>query len=172
MADGRKMNPFLISERKTLPANVKFPENVIVQMHPKRWMETDLLIDWIDAVRRKGGGADLRVLSMLVLDLFRCHISQRVKDKLATCFPNTGDRPRRDDVSTAATGRVLKQTNEGLCACSVRVAHCIRAHTDASRKFEESNARRPGAMGTRRLESIPAGDGRTFLSKVRPFQRH
>lgn len=87
MADGRKMNPFLISERKTLPTNVKFPENVIVQMHPKRWMDTDLMIDWIDAVRRKRAGADLRVLSMLVLDLFRCHISQRVKDKLAKCSP-------------------------------------------------------------------------------------
>ncbi|KAG0443941.1 hypothetical protein HPB47_014360, partial [Ixodes persulcatus] len=70
--------------------------------------DTDLMIDWIDTVWRKRPGADL------VLDSFRCHIRQRVKDKLATCFPDIGDHPPRDDVSTAATGHALKQTNEGL----------------------------------------------------------
>ncbi|KAM7299429.1 pogo transposable element with KRAB domain [Ixodes scapularis] len=84
-ADGHKLNPYLIFKRKTLPANVAFPANVIVRVHPKGWMETDLMVDWIDSVWRKRPGADLAVRSMLVLDSFRCHITQRVKDKLAAC---------------------------------------------------------------------------------------
>ncbi|KAM7307988.1 pogo transposable element with KRAB domain [Ixodes scapularis] len=84
-ADGHKLDPYLIFNRKTLPANVAFPANVIVRVHPKGWMDTDLMVDWIDSVWRKRPGADLAVRSMLVLDSFRCHITQRVKDKLAVC---------------------------------------------------------------------------------------
>ncbi|KAM7295747.1 pogo transposable element with KRAB domain [Ixodes scapularis] len=87
-ADGHKLNPYLIFKRKTLPANVAFPSNVIVRVHPKGWMDTDLMVDWIDFVWRKRPGADLAVRSMLVLDSFRCHITQRVKDKLAVCRTN------------------------------------------------------------------------------------
>lgn len=43
------------------------------------------MIDWIDLVWRKRPGANLGVRAMLVLDSFRCHISDRVKDKLAAC---------------------------------------------------------------------------------------
>lgn len=35
MADGRKLDPFLIFKGKTLPLIVTFPENVMVRVHPK-----------------------------------------------------------------------------------------------------------------------------------------
>lgn len=85
MADGHKLDPFLIFKRKTLLSNVTFPKNVIVRVHPKGWMDTDFMIDWVDSVWRKRPGADLGVRAMLVLDSFRCHISECVKDKLAAC---------------------------------------------------------------------------------------
>ncbi|KAM7313092.1 pogo transposable element with KRAB domain [Ixodes scapularis] len=85
MADGHKLDPFLIFKRKTLLSNVTFPKNVFVRVRPKGWMDTDLMIDWIDSVWRKRPGANLGVRAMLVLDSFRCHISDRVKDKLAAC---------------------------------------------------------------------------------------
>lgn len=84
-ADGHKLSPYLIFKRKTVPVNIAFPDNVIVRAQQKGWMDNDLMIDWIDSVWRKRPGASLGVRSMLVLDSFRCHISDRVKEKLAAC---------------------------------------------------------------------------------------
>lgn len=84
-ADGTKLPPFLVFKRKTLPKNVTFPRGVIVRANEKGWMDTDLVIDWIDSVWRKRPGAGLGLRSMLVLDAFKCHLDQRVKDKLAAC---------------------------------------------------------------------------------------
>jgi len=39
MADGTKFEPVVIFKRNTLPKNVKFVSGVIVQAHPKGWMD-------------------------------------------------------------------------------------------------------------------------------------
>lgn len=84
-ADGHKLPPYLIFRRKTLPKGIVFPSGVIVRANEKGWMTTDLVADWIDHVWRKRPGGSLGLRAMLVLDAFRCHLDQRIKDKLAAC---------------------------------------------------------------------------------------
>lgn len=83
-ADGHKLAP-LVFKCKSLPKAVNFPQGVIVCANKKGWMDTDLVLDWIDYVRRKMPGASLGLYSMLVLDAFQCDLEQRVKEKLAAC---------------------------------------------------------------------------------------
>lgn len=68
-----------------MPVGIKFPENMVVRVQPKGWMDTDLMIDWIDSVWRKRPGANLGMRAVLVLDSFRRHVTDRVKEKLAAC---------------------------------------------------------------------------------------
>lgn len=84
-ADGHKLPPYLIFRRKTLPKGIVFPSGMIVRTNEKGWMTTDLVADWIDHVWRKRPGGSLGLRAMLVLDAFRCHLDQRIKDKLAAC---------------------------------------------------------------------------------------
>lgn len=172
MADGHKLDPFLIFKRKMLPSNVTFPKNVIVRVHPKGWMDTDLMINWIDSVWRKRPGADLGVCAMLVLDSFRCHISDRVKDKLAACHTDLVIIP----------GGMTSQLQPLDVCLNKPMNHYVRTAynewlidgehaSDAGRAYEEGDARRLSKMDTRRLEGIPSGDGRPLLQKVRPLKR-
>lgn len=84
-ADGHKLPPYLIFKRKTLPKGIVFPSGVIIRANEKGWMTTDLVADWIDHVWRKRPGASLGLRAMLVLDAFRCHLDERIKDKLHAC---------------------------------------------------------------------------------------
>lgn len=78
-ADGRKLPPYVILKRKTLPKG-NFPRGVHVRVQEKGWMTADLMVDWIKTVwgRRPGG---LLYPSMLVLDSFRGHLVERVREK-------------------------------------------------------------------------------------------
>ncbi|KAH8019617.1 hypothetical protein HPB51_020316 [Rhipicephalus microplus] len=46
MADGRKLPPFIIFKRKTMPKEV-FPPNVFVCVNKKRYMDGAMVLEWI-----------------------------------------------------------------------------------------------------------------------------
>lgn len=79
-ADGRKLPPYVIFKRKTLP-KAKFPQGIYVRVQEKGWMSAELMVDWVKTVwgRRPGG---LLLPSMLVLDSFRGHLVDRVRNEL------------------------------------------------------------------------------------------
>ena len=54
MADGVKLKPVFFFRRKTLPKGAKFPSGVIVQAHPKGWMDEQGTQSWISNVWNKG----------------------------------------------------------------------------------------------------------------------
>lgn len=82
-ADGRKLPPYIIFKRKTLPAGEKFPRNVVVRVHDKGWMSSDLVEDWVKTVWERRPGATLCKHSFLVLDSYRGHLTDSVKTTLS-----------------------------------------------------------------------------------------
>ena len=56
MADGKKLKPKVIFQRKTMPKE-KFPKGILVHVHPGRWMDEDGCNLWINRVwiNRSGG---------------------------------------------------------------------------------------------------------------------
>lgn len=81
LADGTKLKPMLIFKRKTMPKE-KCPPGVIVKVHPKGWMDEELVHSWLDEVWFKRPGALLNPRSLLVWDMFRAHLVDSVKNKL------------------------------------------------------------------------------------------
>jgi len=81
MADGTKLPPYVIFKRKTLPKGMKFPKGIHVRVHPKGWMDENLMLDWLKTVwgRRQDGHLQR---SLLVLDAFRCHRMPSIKQQL------------------------------------------------------------------------------------------
>lgn len=82
LADGKKLAPFIIFKRKTLPKGEKFPAGVIVRCQEKGWMDNALVLDWVKCVWERRPGALLKLKNMLVLDSFRGHMTDDVKKKL------------------------------------------------------------------------------------------
>lgn len=80
-ADGRKLPPYVVFKRKTMPKD-KFPTGIIVRVQEKGWMTDDLVVDWINTVWARRPGGLLRQKSMLVLDSFRGHLTEKVKSKI------------------------------------------------------------------------------------------
>lgn len=81
-SDGRKLPPYIIFRRKTIPKGSKFPAGVHVMAQEKGWMNCELMLDWIEKVWKRRPGALLRKKSLLVLDSFRGHLIQDVKSRL------------------------------------------------------------------------------------------
>jgi hypothetical protein len=79
-ADGRKLQPLLIL--KYLPKLEAFPKDVIVIAQEKRWMEKELMLEWLKIVWSHRLGTFLNQPSMLVLDAFRRHVTDSIKDQL------------------------------------------------------------------------------------------
>lgn len=79
-ADGRKLSPFIIFKRKTLP-KAKFPPGIHVRVQEKGWMTADLMVDWVKTVWGRRAGA-LLYPSLLVVDSFRGHLVDSVRAKL------------------------------------------------------------------------------------------
>lgn len=77
-ADGRKLPPYVILKRKTIPKE-DFPKNVIVRAQENGWMTEDLTIDWLKTVWMRRPGALFKQPSMLVLDAFKGHTTEKVK---------------------------------------------------------------------------------------------
>jgi hypothetical protein len=79
-ADGRKLPPYIVLKRKTLPkVNVK---GVITQAQESGWMDQALVLDWINRVWQKRPATLLILRSMLILDSFRGHTTEEVKNIL------------------------------------------------------------------------------------------
>ncbi|KAL1452370.1 hypothetical protein MTO96_043812 [Rhipicephalus appendiculatus] len=58
-ADGRKLPPFIIFKRKTLPRET-FPRDVVVRVNEKGYMDEALMVNWIQTVWNRRPGALLR----------------------------------------------------------------------------------------------------------------
>jgi hypothetical protein len=80
-ADGRKLPPLLILKRKTLPKSESYPNDVIVRAQEKGWMMEELMLEWLKTVWTRGPGAFLNQPSMLVLDAFKGHVTDSMKDQ-------------------------------------------------------------------------------------------
>jgi len=81
-ADGKKLPPLLILKRKTLPKLEAFLKDVIVRAQEKGWMTEELMLEWLKIVWSHRPGASLNQLSMLVLDAFKEHVTDSIKDQL------------------------------------------------------------------------------------------
>ncbi|CAI7835073.1 unnamed protein product, partial [Closterium sp. NIES-54] len=84
MAVGRKLKPWVFFKRKTLPKG-DFPADVAVACHENGWMDSPGVVRWLEeGVKpflkpRFGRHAKS---SMLVLDSYRGHLTEEVKEKL------------------------------------------------------------------------------------------
>ena len=79
MANGVKLKPVVIFKRKTLPKGAKFPSGVIVQAHPKGWMNNNRTKDWLLWVWNTRPGAMRAKRSMLVWHMLHAHVRDDVK---------------------------------------------------------------------------------------------
>jgi hypothetical protein len=76
-ADGRKLAPYIVLKRKTLPkVNVK---GVIFQAQESGWMDQTLVLEWINRVWQKCPGALLNLHNMVILDSVHGHTTEEVK---------------------------------------------------------------------------------------------
>ena len=80
LADGTKLPPYIIIKRKTMPKE-HLPPGIIVRVQEKGWMDRNLVVDWIKTVWRKHLGL-LSYRSMLILDAFKGHLTELVKEKV------------------------------------------------------------------------------------------
>jgi len=80
-AVGRKLPPLLILKRKTLPKSEAFSKDVIVRAQGKGWMTEELMLEWLKIVWGRRPRA-LNQPSMLVLDAFKGHLTDSVKNQL------------------------------------------------------------------------------------------
>lgn len=83
-ADGRKLRPYVIFKRKTIPKGT-FPRGIHIRAHEKGWMSHELVVDWIATVWEKRPGGLLRLPALLVLDSYRGHLVEPVRNRLAEC---------------------------------------------------------------------------------------
>jgi len=81
-ADGRKLPPLLILKRKTLPKSEAFLKDIIVRAQEKEWMMEDMILEWLKIVWGRRPRAFLNQPSMIVLDAFKGHLTDPVKNKL------------------------------------------------------------------------------------------
>uniref|UniRef100_A0A8C4SMW6 HTH CENPB-type domain-containing protein n=1 Tax=Erpetoichthys calabaricus TaxID=27687 RepID=A0A8C4SMW6_ERPCA len=81
LVDGKKLPPYVIFKRKTLPKNEKFLPGIIISAQQKGWMDNDLAIDWLKCVWQCRPGSLLKMPNMLVMDSFHGHLTEGVKKR-------------------------------------------------------------------------------------------
>ncbi|CAI7918446.1 unnamed protein product [Closterium sp. NIES-54] len=90
-ADGMKLRPWVFFKRKTVPKGV-FPPDVVVSCHENGWMDANGVIQWLEecvkSFLKPGFGRHARS-SMVVLDSYRGHLTDAVKEKFRelNCVP-------------------------------------------------------------------------------------
>ncbi|CAI7874699.1 unnamed protein product [Closterium sp. NIES-54] len=90
-ADGMKLRPWVFFKRKTVPKGV-FPPDVVVSCHENGWMDANGVIQWLEECvkpfLKPGFGRHARS-SMVVLDSYRGHLTDAVKEKFRelNCVP-------------------------------------------------------------------------------------
>ena len=72
----------LILKRKTLPKPEVFPKDVIIRAQEKGWMREELTLEWLEIVWGCRPRAFSNQPSMLVLDAFKGHLTDSVKNQL------------------------------------------------------------------------------------------
>ncbi|CAI7854870.1 unnamed protein product [Closterium sp. NIES-53] len=82
-ASEEKLKPWVFFKRKTIPKG-DFPSDIHVGVHPNGWMDADGVIEWLDGavkpyINPKFGVRPRKAL--LVLDLYRGHLTPEVKKK-------------------------------------------------------------------------------------------
>ena len=82
LADGTKLKPMCIFKRKTMPKE-KLPSGVLVCVHPKGWMDENLVKKWLDDIWFNRPNSLRQQKSLLVWDMFRAHLCDSVKRKLS-----------------------------------------------------------------------------------------
>ena len=82
MADGTKLKPMVIFKRKLIPKGEKFLPGVVINCHPKGWMDEEGIILWLKKVWDTRPGALLKKKSMLLWDQFCSHLTDTVKAKV------------------------------------------------------------------------------------------
>jgi hypothetical protein len=78
LADGRKLTPFVILNRKNL-SKEKLSAGIIFKCNEKGRMAEELMVIWLKEVWHRRPGALLKKRGMLVLDAFKCHLTEKVK---------------------------------------------------------------------------------------------
>ncbi|CAI7881320.1 unnamed protein product [Closterium sp. NIES-53] len=82
-ADGMKLKPWVFFKRKSVPKGV-FPPDVVVACHDNGWMDANGVIRWLEECvkpfLKPGFGRHARS-SMVVLDSYRGHLTEGVKEK-------------------------------------------------------------------------------------------
>ena len=81
-ADGTKLPPMMIFKRKTMPKE-DIPQEVVVHVHEKGWMDENGMKLWIDKIWQNRPGGLLKKKSCLVYDMFKTHLMQSIKKKLS-----------------------------------------------------------------------------------------
>lgn len=76
---GTKLPPYIIFKRKTL-TKLNFPKGIIVCGHEKGWMAKSSMKEWLKLVW--GHHSNTSKCSLLILDSYRCHKLDYVKDML------------------------------------------------------------------------------------------
>ncbi|CAI7802843.1 unnamed protein product [Closterium sp. NIES-53] len=90
-ADGMKLRPWVFFKRKTVPKGV-FPPDVVVSCHENGWMDANGVIQWLEECVKpfiKPGFGRHAQSSMVVLDSYRGHLTDVVKEKFRelNCVP-------------------------------------------------------------------------------------
>ncbi|CAI7877776.1 unnamed protein product [Closterium sp. NIES-53] len=90
-ADGMKLRPWVFFKRKTMPKGV-FPPDVVVSCHENGWMDANGVIQWLEECVKpflKPGFRRHARSSMVVLDSYRGHLIEAVKEKFRelNCVP-------------------------------------------------------------------------------------
>lgn len=67
---------------------VVFASGFIVSANEKGWMDTGLVLGRVGNTWLEKPSGSLGLWAMFLLDAFRCHLDERMKDKVATCNTN------------------------------------------------------------------------------------
>lgn len=78
-ADRGKLPPYVILNRKMIPKE-NFGQDIIIRAQENAWMTSELMQDWLECVWERRPDANNR--SMLIIDSFRGHLTDEVKDKI------------------------------------------------------------------------------------------
>nr|XP_037841937.1 pogo transposable element with KRAB domain isoform X2 [Chlorocebus sabaeus] len=81
LADGRKLPPYIILRGTYIPPG-KFPSGMEIRCHRYGWMTEDLMQDWLEVVWRRRTGAVPKQRGMLILNGFRGHATDSVKNSM------------------------------------------------------------------------------------------
>jgi hypothetical protein len=79
LADGKKLPPYVILKRKTMPKEM-LPSGIIIRVQENGWMDENLVVDWLKTVWGKHMGLR-RPQSVLILDAYRGHLNESVKKR-------------------------------------------------------------------------------------------